>query len=47
MNQWLKKIYLNYREVTVAFQWILEGLVSLMTATELPTIEISGMRLDT
>jgi len=38
---------LNYREIIVTFQWISEGLVTLLTATELPIIEISGMRLDT
>jgi len=47
MNKWMEEIPLDYREDIVTSWWILKGLVSLMTATELPTIENYGMRLDT
>ena len=47
LNQWMEEIPLDYREDIVTSWWISKGLVSLMTATELPIIENSGMRLDT
>ena len=47
MNKWMEENTLDYREIIVTFQWISEGLVSLMTGTKLPIIEISGMLLDT
>ena len=47
MNKWMEENTLYYREDIVTSWWISKGLVSLMTATELPIIEISGIRLDT
>ena len=47
MNKWMEENTLDYREDIVTSWWISKGLVSLMTATELPIIENSGMRLHT